>query len=249
MWMVRIVVLSMVSLALASCAVPEFPAADSSTSDAPPAESTSCEDQNDVFCSSGGCDRICHMKNVARRGTFSRCDEPVVSHGMRLDNCEDHNVCLEPTPNTSQGFVCFALCRNETGCAMGVACSDRTLSGATSIRVCDPEYKSCEGNCCDPTDNTRNSCEFSRPCYLVPALKINSSTSWTVCEYSGGGGRKGDSCTLARDCMEGLTCVGATNGIKNSGTCLVVCDPSKTDACGKDGPSCQSFPKQWGYCP
>lgn len=244
--MFRILVLPLASLAITACAVPMFSETDSGSAE--PADETTCEAQDKVFCSPGGCDKICHKKNVQRQPTDSHCEEPVVANGKRIDNCADGNVCLEPAPNTSQRYFCFALCRDETGCPGGVACGDRTLSGSTSIRVCDPAYKSCEGNCCDPTDETGRACELNRPCYLVPAPNANRNVSWTVCEYASGGAQKGEACTLSRDCFENLTCVGSKSGVKQSGTCLVVCDPSKENACAGKG-QCQPFPKQWGYCP
>jgi hypothetical protein len=246
---VRTVFLPLASLALASCAVPKFPAADSSPTDAapPPIENYTCEDPDQVLCGPGACEKICHKTDVPRQPTFSHCDMPVVVDGVRYDNCEDHNVCLEPAPNTSQGFFCLALCRNVADCEGGVACGDRLLSDGTAIHVCDPGYQSCAGSCCDPTGASGNVCTFNRPCYLVPAPNTNRETSWTVCEYASGGALKGSPCTLARDCIEGLTCVGADSGVKDSGTCLVVCDPAKENACGVNG-HCQPFPKQWGYC-
>lgn len=245
--MIRLLFLPLASLALTACAVPMFSEADSGTSD-PPADQTTCEGQDKVFCSPGGCDKICHRKDVQRKETASHCDKPVVTNGMRIDNCADGNVCLEPAPNTSQGYFCFALCQDKASCPSGVACGDRALSGSTSIRVCDPQYKNCEEGCCDPTDITGKACDFNRPCYLVPALTANLQASWTVCEYASGGARKGEGCTFSRDCYEGLTCIGVQSGVKGSGTCVVVCDPSKENACAGNG-QCQPSPKQWGYCP
>jgi hypothetical protein len=236
-------------LALSACAVPKFPAADSGKQDTAPAiENYTCEEPEQVVCAGGGCAKICHRTDVPRLGTSSHCDKPVVRDGMRFDNCEDNNVCLEPAPDTLQGYFCLQLCKNELACPGGVACGERALSEDTTIRVCDPGYQSCEGSCCNPTSRTESTCSFNRPsCYLVPALDANRDSSWTVCEYAGGGASKGDSCTWSRDCAWGLTCVDAESTAKRSGTCLVVCDPAKSDSCGVDG-HCQPYPKQWGYC-
>jgi hypothetical protein len=243
------VVLPLASLALVACASPKFEAVNGSTPDAPPApptETITCEDPGQTFCTPGGCDKICHRTDLPRRATFGHCDKTVAVDGVRTDTCEDRNVCLEPAPNTSQGSFCLALCGKDTDCPGGVACGERPLSDGTSVRVCDPGYQDCEGSCCDPTDTTGNACTLNRPCYLVSVPSSTRVTNWTVCEYASGGALKGTPCTLSRDCIEGLTCVGAESGVKGSGTCLVVCDPSKPNAC-PDGP-CQPFPKQWGYC-
>lgn len=245
MSLVRLVPVSLISLALNACEVPKFPLADSGTPAAPPAATYTCEEPDRVFCASGACGKICHKTDVPRQAIFSRCEKPEVVDGVRVDECADGSVCLEPAPNTAQGFLCFALCWNAAECTSGVACGERPLSDDASVRVCDPNYQNCGSNCCDPTDSTGNTCPSNRPCYLVPAPNINREVSWTVCEYSSGGAAPGKPCTLSRDCMEGLTCVGAENGAK--GTCLVVCDPSKPDACGMNE-HCQPFPKQWGYC-
>jgi hypothetical protein len=246
---VRLVFLPLASLALSVCAVPKFTVADGSAPDAPPAppvENITCEEPGQALCTPAGCEKICHRTDVPRQATFSHCDKPVVVDGVRTDNCEDHNVCLEPAPNTSQGTFCFALCGGGAACPGGVACGERPLSDTTSVRVCDPSYQNCEGSCCDPTDDTGNACTFNRPCFLVDAPSTNRAASWTVCEYASGGALKGASCTLSRDCIEGLTCVGAESGVKGSGMCLVVCDPSKPSACANG--HCHPFPKQWGYC-
>lgn len=248
---VRLAIFPLAALALFACAEPKYAAVDGASPDtapAPPVENITCEEPNQAFCLPGGCEKICHRTDGPRQATFSHCDRQVAADGVRTDNCEDHNVCLEPAPNTSQGALCFALCGPGAACAGGVACGERPLSDTTSIQVCDPSYQNCEGSCCNPTDPTVNACPFNRPCYLVEAPGANRAASWTVCEYASGGGFRGAPCTLSRDCIEGLTCVGAENGGKGSGTCLVVCDPLKPNACGANG-YCQPFPKQWGYCP
>ena len=253
MSLVRSAVLSLASLALIACAVPNFPAADVAVPEgdpdpsSPPGEGSTCEDPNQAACAPDACPALCHSTEGSRQATFSHCDKPAMVDGVFLDDCEDRNVCLEPAPNTSQGYLCFALCSSDSDCPGGVSCGERLLSDTVSVRVCDPPYQSCAESCCDPTNPAGNACPPDRPCYLVLAPDLSREASWTVCEYSSGGARKGEPCTLSRDCIEGLTCVGADSAVRGSGTCLVACDLANPGACGANG-QCQPFPNQWGYC-
>jgi hypothetical protein len=251
---VRSAVLLLASLALSACAVPKFPAADSSSTTPvnppPPDDTFTCEDQSQYECSatSGSCGKICHYTNVQRVAKFKTCDSVVID-GARYDNCVDGTVCLEPDPHTAQGYLCLPLCKSTVDCDQGVACGDRRLTDTSTITVCDPPYQSCSGTCCDPLDASRYPCPSSRSCYLVPALNVGRDNSWTVCEYSGGAASPGENCTWARDCVLGSTCVGVENGVKNTGKCRAVCDPDPSilKPCGEGG-TCKPFPKEWGYC-
>jgi len=248
MWTVRTGFLLSTSLAFLACAVPKFPEPDSGTPITPPPEDTYvCEEQDSVLCASGTCEKICHKTNVQRQAAYEPCEKPVLIDGVRYDNCEKGSVCLEPAPDTAQGYFCFTLCKDSTSCNAGAACGERSLSESATLRVCDPNYQNCAGICCDPIDPSRNPCLYNKSCYLVPAPYTNRDTSWTVCEYSSGGVLPGKSCTWARDCVEGSTCIGGESGNKDSGTCRAVCDPSKEKPCG-EGVTCKPYPKQWGYC-
>ncbi len=253
MSLVRSALFSLASLALTACAVPNFPVADDVPPQGdpdtalPPVEGFTCEDPNQVVCAPGACPSLCHMAEGPRQATFTHCKKSATADGVLCDNCEGRNVCLEPAPNTSQGSFCFALCRSDADCPGGVSCGERPLSDGSSVRVCDPAYQNCGESCCNPTILAGKACDLDRPCYLVLAPSLSREASWTVCEYSSGGARKGEPCTLSRDCIEGLTCVGADSEARGSGTCLVACDPGNPGACGANG-QCQPFPKHWGYC-
>lgn len=207
----------------------------------PPPDPLVCEPAGDPVCTPAACAPVCH----ARQGAVAPGGECTVSYGTnpaRYDDCAAGAVCLTDGFGTSH---CFDLCRNAVDCPAGRACTGRTLSGATSIRVCDPPYRNCSSisePCCDPLAS--GSCGAGLYCYLV-SPPPDSLDSWTVCEYVTGGTAVGQPCTSSRDCLPGLACYLAAPS-STVGQCRQVCDPATSDACSTG--ICTPYGQQWGVC-
>lgn len=228
-----------------------------------------CESQKpagvlcDPVCQVGACD-WCKQKcgyrsdgnpTCASLGvlpTGSACTVSLAGTADQSDNCAPGNVCL--TPDSGSGLsYCFTLCRSSLDCAgVGVACSERVLSGSGAaqvpVAVCDPPYRSCAPNspqpCCDPLGDV-SGCGAGQFCYLVSSDPSHDNR--TVCDYTTGGGGRGQQCAASRDCMSGWTCFGASSGI--AGLCRRVCDPKVVNPCGPGGGPCGDYGNQYGVCP
>ena len=210
----------------------------------------------DPVCQTGDSCNWCRQKCTYAASVSNAQPQPACSDSARLlqplapcaiahagtsgqsDDCISGYICLQPTPGSDPPY-CFQLCAVAQDCVGLVACGQRALfSGGGNVSVCDPPYHSCAGTCCNPlTPLDGIGCPSGQVCYLVsPDQASQPPESQTVCEFSSGGSQT--SCTTARDCLPGTTCV--------QSTCRQVCNA--TTACVKGG-ICTSWGKEYGYSP
>lgn len=205
-----------------------------------------CEDGSASICSPTACAPICHKRTGTIADTGDQCTIYYsTTNPARYDNCKKGDVCLSADKGGRISY-CFTLCAGAADCAAEGACASRDVwSDNVKIQVCDPPAQSCfsaSEPCCDPIALT--GCDNERSCYLV-APHSGSQDSWTVCEYSTGDVRRGEPCSMSRDCVPGLACYFSSSS-STAGACRQVCQPTDPDACG--GVACTPYGKQLGVC-